>query len=107
MGKALLPPPTGPISRFLGWYGYDILAGVFILGFVNLLLTRSGLSFRLQRPAYLFPFLLLCGGVWEGFAPVLKPTAVFDWYDFPAYLAGGALYYLLVGRYFPGNNERT
>lgn len=44
--------------------------------------------------------------MWEGFAPVLKPTAVFDWYDFPAYLAGGALYYLLIGRHFPGNNER-
>ena len=22
------------------------------------------------------------------------------------YLAGGALYYLLIGRHFPGNNER-
>ena len=82
-------------------------SSVFILGFANLLLVRSGLSFRLHRPVHLFPFLLLCGGVWEGFAPLLKPTAVFDWYDFLAYLTGGALYYLLIGRHFPGNNERT
>ena len=107
LGKALLPSPTGPASRFLAWYGYDILAGIFILGFANLLLARSGLPFRLHRPAHLFPFLLLCGVVWEGLAPLLKPTAVFDWYDFPAYLAGGALYYLLIGRHFPGNIERT
>ena len=84
-----------------------MLAGVFILAFANLLLVRSGLPFRLRRPAHLFPFLLLCGAVWEGFAPLVKPAAVFDWFDFPAYLAGGALYHLLVGRHFPGNNERT
>ena len=102
-----MPAPTGPASRFLTWYGYDILAGVFILGFVNLLLVRSGLPFRFHHPAHLFPFLLLCGGVCEGLAPLLKPTAVFDWYDFPAYLSGGALYYLLIGRHFPGNIERT
>lgn len=91
----LLPHAGGAALRFLQWYFADILAGAMILGLVNLLLLALRRDWRLDAPAKIGPFLLLCGFAWEVPPLLYKAGAVFDWYDFLAYLIGGGLYYLL------------
>lgn len=76
-----------------GWpvlrcYANDLWAGAAILAWTDLLLDWGRLP-RLGRPGQTVPLLLLCGLVWEVLAPLWKPGAVFDPWDFLAYQLGG------------------
>jgi len=81
---------TGWLQWFLICYFNDILAGVFIVAVVDLYFLMVHL--RRLTAKEMVMLLFFCGVIWEGFAPMLKPTAVFDWWDFIAYQVGGLVY---------------
>lgn len=88
---------AGNVSGVIGWflrcYFNDILAGIGLISIANILLALAGWK---QLPFWASSCLLLFSGtVWECFAPVIKPTAVFDPWDFVAYQFGGLLYWLV------------
>lgn len=85
--RQALPGPAGLFCRC--WLA-DVLAGVVLPALVSLLLLAA------RRPP-LRPWAVLAlmgaaGGVWEWLAPLWKPGAVFDPWDFAAYLAGALLF---------------
>lgn len=81
----------GPAGWFLSCYANDIFAGAAIVAWTDLLLRWGRLPpVRSWRQTALL--LLVCGLVWEVLAPVWKPGAVFDPWDFAAYQAGGILW---------------
>lgn len=83
--------PALPGRTFLRCYANDLWAGAAILAWTDLLLGWGRLP-RLDRLRQTVPLLLVCGLVWEVLAPLWKPGAVFDPWDFAAYQAGGFLY---------------
>lgn len=93
----LLQATDGRLNWFLACYANDIFAGLAIVAWLDLLL-RWGRLPPVRSWRAIVPFLLLCGLVWEVLAPLWKAGAVFDPWDFPAYQAGGALWFLLQRR---------
>ena len=76
-------------------YFHDILAGIAIMAYINTLLNFFG--FKVIKSIYhSVSISLLCGIVWEFFAPFLKNSAVFDYLDLIAYCVGASLYQLLI-----------
>ena len=76
---------------FLRCYANDLFAGAAITAWADLLLRRGRLP-PIRSWQQTVPLLLVCGFVWEVLAPLWKPGAVFDPWDFAAYQAGGFLY---------------
>ena len=94
---------SGPVGWFLACYANDIFAGAAMVAWLNLLLGLGGLG-RMRAWTKTAFYLLLCGLVWEYAAPLWKPGAIFDPWDFAAYQAGGVAYQLLDNyrrRFFP------
>ena len=89
----LSPALSGAPGWFLRCYANDIAAGLFLCVWTDLLLTLGGRPPLKARHAA--PLLLVCGLVWEVLAPLWKSGAVFDFWDFAAYLAGGLLWLLI------------
>lgn len=87
---------AGPAGWFLSCYANDIFAGAAIVSWTDLLLGWGRLP-PLRSWRQTVPLLLACGLVWEVLAPLWKPGAVFDPWDFLAYQAGGLLW--LAGRW--------
>lgn len=87
---------------FLSCYANDIFAGAAITAWADLLLRLGGLT-PIRSWRRTVPLLLACGLVWEVLAPLWKPEAVFDPWDFLAYQAGGALWLACA----PGAGEST
>ena len=81
----------GPAGWFLRCYANDVAAGLAMAAFLDLVLVLGGRP-PLRSPARLGLFLLGCGFVWEVLAPLWKTGAVFDPWDFAAYLAGGIIF---------------
>ena len=81
----------GVLRQFLVCWANDVLAGAFMLAWLSLLLGLGGLG-RVRQWRWAALFLLICALMWEVAAPVIKPQAVFDLWDFAAYQAGGILY---------------
>lgn len=87
------PQASGTLGWFLRCYCNDILAGLSLLAITNILLAMAGWG---PLPFWAGACLLFfCGAVWECLAPAIKPTAVFDPWDFLAYQCGGGIYSLL------------
>ena len=82
---------TGPVRQFLVCWCNDLFAGAAILAWASVLLLLAGRP-PLRRPLPAFALVLACGLVWELAAPLWKPAAVCDPWDFAAYLAGAAGY---------------
>ena len=82
----------GWLHTILVCWANDVFAGVFMLAWLNLLLGLAGLG-RVCDRKWAALFLLVCALVWELAAPVFKPEAVFDLWDFVAYQVGGLLYF--------------
>lgn len=78
----------GWAGRFLRCYANDLWAGAAILAWTDLLLGWGRLP-GLVRLRQTVPLLLGCGLVWEVLAPLWKPGAMFDPWDFLAYQLGG------------------
>ena len=93
LGKCWLQGLPGAFGTFCRFYWSDILAGILILAVLNSLLYFSRYK-PIRTPLFTVPFLLACGLVWEFLAPLWKPGAAADLWDFLAYQAGGALYLL-------------
>ena len=85
---------SGGLQWFLVCYFNDILAGLVLLSVTGLLLIAAKHP-PLRRWWPMALILLGAGAVWECLAPLWKPGAVFDWWDFAAYQAGGLLYRLI------------
>lgn len=81
----------GWLRWFLICYANDIFAGAALTAWADLLLRWGGLT-PIRSWKQTVPLLLACGLVWEVPAPLWKPGAVFDLWDFAAYQAGGVLY---------------
>ena len=79
------------LDIFLVSYLNDVLAGVLILSYTNLLLHL--VKRVMSKLLTIFAFILCCSCVWEFVAPYFKGGAVFDWFDFVAYQLGGLLYW--------------
>lgn len=97
----------GAPGWFLACYANDVVAGLAICAWLDLLLSLGRLppadSWRVT-----VPFLLLCALVWEVLAPLWKPEAVGDPWDLLAYQAGGLLWLALCRRLPPGaRGERS
>lgn len=87
------------LYRFFVGYGADILAGAWILCFLNMLLAWSGRgTIRRMMPAFLFVFG--CGIFWEYITPLYLSRAVSDPLDIAAYLLGGCIYTVIEKQYF-------
>lgn len=76
---------------FCQGYLNDFCAGIFILGFTNLLLSEYDVE--LKSLGQIVSFSTSCAFVWEFFAPAIKATSVTDWLDILMYILGGACYY--------------
>ena len=83
---------TGLLQWFLCCYFNDVLAGIALLAVTSLLLIAVKRK-PLQKLWSMALILLGAGLIWECFAPFWKSGAVFDWWDFAAYLVGGFLYW--------------
>ena len=83
----------GAAGWFLSCYANDIFAGAAVVAWSDLLL-RWGRFPPVRSWRQTVPLLLICGLVWEVLAPVWKPGAVFDLWDFAAYQVGGFLWLL-------------
>ena len=70
-----------------------MLAGVVLPALVSLLLLAARRP--PLRPWAVLALMLAAGGVWEWLTPLWKPGAVFDPWDFAAYLAGALLFLAL------------
>lgn len=79
---------------FLVCYYSDVLAGILMVAWLDLML-ECGRRKEVRSWRQTVPFLLICGLVWECLAPLWKAGAVFDWWDFVAYQAGGLIYLAL------------
>lgn len=108
LNRFLLIPGLGRIAeqmqaaealyRLFASYGADILAGAWILCFLNLLLVWSGCeTIRRMMPAVLF--VLGCGIFWEYITPLYLSRSVADPWDIAAYLLGGCIYMVIEKRY--------
>lgn len=94
LNRAFLSPALdGPVGWFLSCYANDLFAGASIVAWLDLLLCLGHLG-RIHSWKQVVPFLLFCGLIWEVCAPLFKPDAVFDPWDFLAYQAGGFLWLL-------------
>jgi hypothetical protein len=89
------------LDVFLVSYFNDVLAGVLILSYTNLLLHL--VKRVMSKLLTIFAFILCCSFVWEFVAPYFKAGAVFDWFDFVAYQLGGLLYWTLFRVYRLGH----
>lgn len=90
---------SGPLGWFLSCYANDIFAGAAIAAWSDLLF-RLGRLPPIRSWRQTVPLLLACGFVWEVAAPLWKPGAVFDPWDFLAYQAGALLW--LTGQHRTG-----
>ena len=108
LNRFLLIPGLGRIAeqmqaaealyRLFASYGADILAGAWILCFLNLLLVWSGReTIRRMMPAVLF--VLGCGIFWEYITPLYLSRSVADPWDIAAYLLGGCIYMVIERRF--------
>ena len=108
LNRFLLIPGLGRIAeqmqaaealyRLFASYGADILAGAWILCFLNLLLVWSGReTIRRMMPAVLF--VLGCGIFWEYITPLYLSRSVVDPWDIAAYLLGGCIYMVIERRF--------
>lgn len=85
---------AGLLQWFLICYFSDILAGLVLPSIAGLVLFAAKRP-AIQRWRHIALLLLGAGLVWEWLAPLWKPGAVFDWWDFAAYQLGGLLYFLI------------
>ncbi len=99
----LSPRLGGWPGWFLRCYANDIMAGLAITAWLDLLL-RWGRLPPVRSRKQTVPLLLACALVWEALAPLWKAGAVFDPWDFLAYQAGG-LGYLALRQVRDGNSH--
>lgn len=81
----------GALGWFLACYANDVVAGLAICAWLDLLLSLGRLP-PVASWKVTVPFLLLCALVWEVLTPLWKPEAVGDPWDLLAYQAGGLVW---------------
>lgn len=80
---------------FLHWYFNDILAGMMIIAYLHLVLYIPVKRDFVLSIWAIEMVEIMCGIFWEWAAPAFKPTAVADPWDLLAYMAGGAIYWII------------
>lgn len=104
LNKFFLIPAMGSIAETMQWadimhrvfsnYGADILAGAWILCFLNILLCLAGRK-TVEKMRHAVLFLLACGIFWEYVTPLYLERTVSDPWDIVAYIFGGIILFLM------------
>lgn len=81
---------TGPARLFFVGYFNDLICPLLFFSYANLLLLT--VQKELRRLWHILLIGLCVSAVWEGVAPLVKPTAVADPLDVVCYLIGSAAY---------------
>ena len=83
----------GNNNVFFDGYFNDILAGMIILSYSNLLLDC--IERRINKIYFMFIFMVFCGVFWEFVFPMFHSSSTSDVVDILAYLVGGLFYYFI------------
>lgn len=75
-------------------YLNDLMCPLLFFAYANLLLLTVGKE--LKGCAKILAASFCAGMVWEFLAPVVKPSAVTDFWDLVCYMTGGLLYWALL-----------
>ena len=79
------------ISLFMNGYFNDILAGLFLISFTNVLLYKVNKS--IHKLVHIETYLLIVGIFWEYITPLYKTNSTSDPIDILAYMLGGFVYW--------------
>ena len=82
------------ISLFMNGYFNDILAGLFLISFTNVLLYKVNKS--IHKLVHIEIYLLIVGIFWEYITPLYKTNSTSDPIDILAYMLGGFVYWSII-----------
>jgi len=83
--------------KFFHCYFNDILAGLLIIAYINLLFILVEKSqYCLKRLWSILAVNVVIGFFWEFITPFYRHNSITDNYDLFAYIFGGSLYYIVI-----------
>ena len=85
---------AGAAEVFCRSFLNDLVCPLFFLGFANIVFLWAG--FELNSYLKCLSVGMVCGMIWEYFAPVINPKATSDPWDLLCYFVGISIYYLLL-----------
>ena len=81
---------------FFRFYFNDVLAGIVILAYSNIVISLSNVKFNLYSLKNIIVFNLVIGLFWEYVTPLYYSKSTGDPLDVVAYVVGGIVYYLII-----------
>lgn len=81
---------------FFRFYFNDVLAGIVILAYSNIVISLSKVKFNLVSFKNIVIFNLLIGLFWEYVTPLYYSKSTGDPLDVVAYVLGGIVYYFII-----------
>ena len=81
------------LGYFMRCYFNDIIGSITFCAYCNFIFNLS--NRKMNKLWQIELLMLFCGFVWEVVTPLFRYDTVFDVLDFPMYLIGGILYYLI------------
>ncbi|WP_432798422.1 hypothetical protein [Poriferisphaera sp. WC338] len=101
----------GVVGMVVHGYANDFFAGLFLLGYTNVLVMWMGRrTWAVSRWWQVGLMMLMVGLFWEGVTPMYWQRSTGDVFDLLMYLLGGGVYIGLVkvcGLWVGGNKERS
>lgn len=80
---------------FFRFYFNDVLAGIVILAYSNIIISFSNVKFDLYKLKNIIVFNLFIGLFWEYITPLYYSKSTADPLDVVSYILGGLVYYLI------------
>ena len=74
-------------------YFNDILAGIILIAFTNLMFELKNIS--IKKIVHIEMYLLAVGIFWEYITPLYKTSSISDPFDILAYMFGGIVYWII------------
>lgn len=86
--------PQGIVGYFVRCYANDVLCGVLIMSYSNLILSYARRPLKpFEKYRHIFAYVFVCGLFWEYGARFIKPSATLDMFDIVAYIVGATIYW--------------
>ena len=85
---------TGIFEIVCRSYLNDLVCPLFFLGFANILFLWAGIELKTYFSCVLF--VMVCGLIWEYFAPIINAKAVSDPLDLLCYFIGVNIYWAIL-----------